>query len=93
MAIHIQRREFIVTLGGAAAAWPLAARAQPDGRMRRIGILMGTSESDPDQKGMVSTFARALADLGWTERISVSRGAGQRATSLGYGRMHWTSHA
>ena len=60
----MRRREFITLLGGAAAAWPLAAQAQQPDRMRRVGVLMGTSESDPDQERVVSIFTRALADLG-----------------------------
>jgi putative tryptophan/tyrosine transport system substrate-binding protein len=66
----VGRREFVALLGG-AAAWPFAARAQQPERVRQIGVLMGTSESDPDQKGMVSTFTRALADLGWTEGTNI----------------------
>jgi len=67
----MKRREFISLLGGAAAAWPLAVRAQQPDRLRRIGVLMGTAESDPDQKAMVSVFTRALEDLGWKEGANI----------------------
>ena len=58
------RRELITLLGG-AAAWPLAARAQQGERMRRIGVLMGGDENDPEQKPLLSAFTQTLADLGW----------------------------
>jgi hypothetical protein len=64
------RREFVALLGG-AAAWPVTVQAQQSKRVRQIGVLMGTSESDLDQKGMVSTFTRALADLGWMEGTNI----------------------
>ncbi len=67
----MRRRAFITLLGGAAAAWPLAARAQQPDRVRRIGVLMGTAESDPDQKAMVSVFTLALEDLGWKEGANI----------------------
>ena len=63
------RRAFITLLGG-AAVWPLAARAQQGGRVRRIGVLMA-GESDPFQKPFVSAFTQALADLGWTDGRNV----------------------
>jgi putative ABC transport system substrate-binding protein len=62
----MRRREFITLLGG-AAAWPLAARAQQDARVRRIGVLNGGDENDPVAKTNVSAFTQALADLGWTD--------------------------
>ena len=62
----MKRREFITLLGGAAAAWPLAARAQPAERMRRIGVLMAFNETDPRPNGWLSHFAKWLTDLGWT---------------------------
>jgi putative ABC transport system substrate-binding protein len=65
MGICLRRREFIAALGG-AAAWPLAARAQQDGRVRRIGYLAALDENDPVAKTMVSAFTQALGDLGWT---------------------------
>jgi ABC-type uncharacterized transport system substrate-binding protein len=67
----VKRREFITLLGGAAVCWPLAARAQQAERMRRVGVLMGTAESDPDQKGLVSVFTRTLEDLGWKESTNI----------------------
>ena len=62
----MKRREFITLLGG-AAAWPLAARAQQPGEMRRIGVLMNLSENDPEAQRLVATFQEGLAQLGWTD--------------------------
>ena len=66
----IPRRDFITLLGG-AAAWPLAARAQQGGRIRRIGVLMSGDENDPLAKSVVSAFIQALADLGWADGRNV----------------------
>jgi putative ABC transport system substrate-binding protein len=63
----LRRRDFITLLGGAAAAWPLAARAQQTDRVRRIGVLSPRDENDPDSKSLASTYTQALADLGWTD--------------------------
>jgi putative tryptophan/tyrosine transport system substrate-binding protein len=63
----MKRREFITLLGGAAATWPLAARAQQPDRMRRIGVLMGAVESDPARQSQLAAFRGALAKLGWRE--------------------------
>src|SRR5437588_9495719 len=63
MAIHIRRREFIFTLGGAAAAWPLAARAQQPTRMRRIGVLMGRAAGDPEGQKQAAAFQQGLEEL------------------------------
>jgi putative ABC transport system substrate-binding protein len=61
------RREIIALLGGAAAAWPLAARAQQGDRLRRIGVLMSYAKSDPDGGGFVAAFRERLQQLGWLE--------------------------
>jgi putative ABC transport system substrate-binding protein len=63
----MKRREFITLLGGAAAAWPLAARAQQAERMRRIGVLVVYAESDPEGQAFVAAFREELQKLGWTE--------------------------
>ena len=65
--MSLRRREFVTALAGAAVAWPLAARAQRDGRVRRIGMLMSGDENDPVYKARLSAFTQALADLGWTD--------------------------
>jgi putative tryptophan/tyrosine transport system substrate-binding protein len=71
MASYIGRRKFLATLGGAAAAWPLAARAQQGERIRRIGVLMAYAESDPEGQVWVAAFREGLQNLGWTEGSSV----------------------
>jgi putative ABC transport system substrate-binding protein len=65
----MNRRELIALLGGAAATWPLAARAQ---QPRRIGVLMADAESDSEQQAMVSAFVQRLTDLGWTDGRNIS---------------------
>jgi putative ABC transport system substrate-binding protein len=64
------RREFIAGLGS-AAAWTLAAGAQPSERMRRIGVLIGGDENDPEVKRRLSAFTQALVNLGWTDGLNV----------------------
>jgi putative ABC transport system substrate-binding protein len=66
MASHIGRRKFLATLGGAAAAWPLVARAQQAERMRRIGLLMGVAD-DREGQARVTALKQGLQELGWTD--------------------------
>jgi putative ABC transport system substrate-binding protein len=66
----MRRREFIAGLGG-AAAWPLAARAQPAERVRRIGVLTTLDENEPLAKSQRSAFTQALVDLGWIDGRNV----------------------
>jgi putative ABC transport system substrate-binding protein len=61
----VQRREFIMLLGGAAVAWPIAARAQQPERVRRIGIIVATTADDAEFQAWVGAFLQALALLGW----------------------------
>jgi putative ABC transport system substrate-binding protein len=68
----MKRRAFISLLGGAAAAWPLAARAQQQAeRVRRIGVLMGGPESDPEEQARLAAFLDGLQQLGWTDGRTV----------------------
>ena len=62
----MRRRQFITLLGGAAATWPFAVRAQQPERMRRIGILVATTADDAEFQAWVGAFLQALALLGWT---------------------------
>jgi putative ABC transport system substrate-binding protein len=63
----MERRAFITLLGGAAAAWPLSARAQQSGQMRRIGVLMPYARDDPEAQARITAFVQGLQKLGWTE--------------------------
>ena len=67
----MKRRAFIAALGGAALAWPFAAHAQQSDRVRRIAVLMGLAESDPQYQRYVSAFTQGLRDLGWVEGRNV----------------------
>jgi putative ABC transport system substrate-binding protein len=76
----VKRRTFISILGGAAATWPLAARAQQADGMRRIGVLMDLAASDPEGQVRIAAFRAELSRLGWADggnaRIDIRWGAG-----------------
>jgi putative ABC transport system substrate-binding protein len=78
---QMKRREFITLVGG-AAAWPIAARAQQEERMRRVGVLMSTN-MDADQQASVSAFVQVLQQLGWTNgrnmRVDIRWAGGEPA--------------
>jgi putative ABC transport system substrate-binding protein len=67
----MKRRDFITLLGGAAATWPLAARAQQAERMRRIGVLMNRAADDPQGQARLKAFQQALQQLGWSDGRNV----------------------
>ena len=66
MTVTIGRRELLAALGGAAAAWPLAAGAQQGGRMRRVGVLQNLASDDPAEQARLMAFGQGLQELGWT---------------------------
>jgi len=67
----MNRRDFVTLLGGAAAAWPLAARAQQPDRMRRIGVLMNLAADDAEGQARIAAFVQALQRLGWSDGRNV----------------------
>jgi hypothetical protein len=67
----MRRREFIRLLGGAAAAWPLVARAQQDDRVRRVGYLSTLTESDLEFQSWNKEWVQHLQELGWTNGRNV----------------------
>src|SRR5439155_4318475 len=67
----IRRREFITLLGGAASAWPLAAGAQQDARIRRVAILLAYPPTDLEWQARVQALRDELAKLGWTRDRNV----------------------
>jgi putative tryptophan/tyrosine transport system substrate-binding protein len=81
----MRRREFIALLGGAAAAWPIAARAQQRERMRRIGVLTALPADDPEGMARIGAFLQELQQLGWTDGRNVRidyRWAGDEAERI-----------
>ena len=84
----MRRREFITLLGGAAVAWPLAARAQQPEQMRRIGVLTNLVADDPEAQARVGAFLQGLQELGWAVgrnmRIEYRWGAGDADRTRGY---------
>ena len=67
---QLKRRDFITLLGG-AAAWPLAASAQQNDRMRRIGVLMNRAADDSEGQADIEAFRQSLQQLGWSEGRNV----------------------
>jgi putative tryptophan/tyrosine transport system substrate-binding protein len=84
----VRRRDFIKTIAGSAAAWPLAARAQQSDRVRRVGMLTGIAGHDTETKARDAAFLNELQHLGWTEgrnvRIDHREGAGNVAATRKY---------
>jgi putative ABC transport system substrate-binding protein len=84
----MRRRAFVTLLGGAAVAWPIAARAQQAERVRRIGVLIGGDESDPDRRSWLAELQKALQKLGWTDgrniRMDLRWAAADRARAAAH---------
>jgi putative ABC transport system substrate-binding protein len=87
LGADMRRREFITLLGGAAAVWPLSARAQQIERVRRVGVLMSVAD-DQEGQARLGAFLKALEQLGWTDgrnvRIDHRWGAGDAERARRY---------
>ena len=88
MSANMKRRDFVTLLGGAAAAWPLAARGQQAERMRRIGLITNLAADDAEAQASNAAFLQALQQLGWTSgnnvRIDFRFGAGDAERNRRY---------
>jgi putative ABC transport system substrate-binding protein len=88
LGADMRRREFITLLGGAAAAWPVVARAQQPERMRRIGVLLSLAANDSEGQARVAAFLQGLQQLGWSEgrnvRIDIRWSAGNDVDTRRY---------
>jgi putative ABC transport system substrate-binding protein len=84
----MKRRDFIKTIAGSTAAWPLAVRAQQNERKRRVGVLMGLAADDAESQDRISAFEQGLQQLGWTAgrnlQIDYRRGAGDSDATRKY---------
>ena len=86
----MKRREFITLLGGAAATWPLAARAQQPERTRRIGVLMSTPANDKEGRARITAFVEGLRELGWIDGHNVAIDTRWAAGNADRGREYAT---
>ena len=86
----MRRREFITMLGGAVAAWPLAARAQQPERTRRIGVLMSTPANDKEGRARITAFVEGLRELGWIDGHNVAIDTRWAAGNADRGREYAT---
>jgi putative ABC transport system substrate-binding protein len=84
----MRRREFITLMGGATAAWPLTARAQPEGRVRRLAVAMPDAESDAVGQSWMVTLRRSLEELGWIEGRNLQLDVRFNARDLVYTRRN-----
>src|SRR5262249_44788115 len=71
LGAEMRRREFIGLLGGAAATWPVAARAQQGERVRRVSVLLPATADDPDYQARIAAFKQGLQQLGWSDGRNV----------------------
>jgi putative ABC transport system substrate-binding protein len=89
----VPRRKFITLLGGAVGAWPFASQAQQPERMRRIGVLMGYPEGDPQAQANATALRQGLNSLGWIEGRNIAidyRWAGADPEKRGPWRKSWS---
>jgi putative tryptophan/tyrosine transport system substrate-binding protein len=85
----VKRREFIAGLGGAAAAWPLAARAQQGDRIRRVGVLMNSVATNSEYQSYVAAFIQGLRQLGWIEGQNLRMEVRWNAGNAGLASLGW----
>ena len=86
----MKRRDFITLLGGAAAAWPIAARAQQPERARSIGVLMSTPADDKEGQARINAFVQGLRELGWIDGRNVRIDTRWAAGDADRGRQYAT---
>jgi putative ABC transport system substrate-binding protein len=84
----MRRREFLSVLGGAAVAWPFAARAQQSGRLRRLGMLTSFSENDQEARQRIAALLEGLQALGWTDGRTIRIEYRWAAADIGLLRHH-----
>ena len=65
--MEMKRREVIKLIGGAAASWPLAVRAQQNDEIRRVGVVVNVAPDDPEAQTSIAAFKQAMQQLGWSE--------------------------